>query len=724
MNWIKTVETLNADDRGLIGGKAWRMARLQQLGFRTAPFVVVTTGAYDAFLDDTGLRERIALELNRKAFEEMRWEEIWDCATRIRHLFLTTPMPASLRAVLAQAIASHVGDRAVAVRSSAIDEDTRQASFAGLHASFINIRGADAVIRHIRLVWASLWSDAALLYRQEIGLDVAQSAMAVLVQRLVVGTSSGVAFTVHPSNPQHAVIEAVHGLNQGLVDGSIEPDRWEIQRDTGEIISRTEPERHRYIIPAGQDVRNAKLPPELAARPPLSGRQVGEIWEQAREVASAFDAPQDVEWTLAEDGFTLLQTRPISTGPDSADDQRGWYLSLHKSYDQLIALRHKIEHVHIPGMIAAAQELSGVDPKTLSTEALGQEIKRRWNLTQHWTAVYWSDFIPYAHGIRLFGQYYNDRLAPEDPYEFMDLLTQTDMQSLERNHQLQELADMVASDPGLLESVSDTLDQSQFERRLGKFLDQFGDLSSGATGGRRSDEDLRPLLGLITEMARRPAAVPASAAAKDPADLKQRYLQRFPQEEQAHAEAVLDLARSSYQLRDDDNIHLGRIEAGFMAALQEGQRRIDRDPRVSPDDRQVLQAIVDDVAPAPGARPDAAATAPAGGRFRFQQRQLVGQPAGPGLAQATARVITEAGQLTAFKAGEILVCDAVDPNMTFVVPLATGIIERRGGMLIHGAIIAREYGLPCITGVPQATTLIKTGDAVTVDGYLGIVTIG
>jgi pyruvate,water dikinase len=59
--------------------------------------------------------------------------------------------------------------------------------------------------------------------------------------------------------------------------------------------------------------------------------------------------------------------------------------------------------------------------------------------------------------------------------------------------------------------------------------------------------------------------------------------------------------------------------------------------------------------------------------------------------------------------------------MTFVVPLAAGIVERRGGMLIHGAIIAREYGLPCVTGVPHAASLIHTGDQLTVDGYLGIV---
>jgi len=62
--------------------------------------------------------------------------------------------------------------------------------------------------------------------------------------------------------------------------------------------------------------------------------------------------------------------------------------------------------------------------------------------------------------------------------------------------------------------------------------------------------------------------------------------------------------------------------------------------------------------------------------------------------------------------------------MTFVVQLAAAVVERRGGMLIHGAIIAREYGLPCVTGIPDATSLVQSGDLLTVDGYLGIVTVG
>jgi pyruvate,water dikinase len=110
-------------------------------------------------------------------------------------------------------------------------------------------------------------------------------------------------------------------------------------------------------------------------------------------------------------------------------------------------------------------------------------------------------------------------------------------------------------------------------------------------------------------------------------------------------------------------------------------------------------------------------------KYTVRARQLIGQPAVKGLAAGPARVIREISEIRQFKSGEVLVCDAIDPNITFAVPLAAAIAERRGGMLIHGAIIAREYGIPCVTGIPDLTGKIETGDFVTVDGFLGIVTI-
>lgn len=108
---------------------------------------------------------------------------------------------------------------------------------------------------------------------------------------------------------------------------------------------------------------------------------------------------------------------------------------------------------------------------------------------------------------------------------------------------------------------------------------------------------------------------------------------------------------------------------------------------------------------------------------KFKISQIVGQPASKGIASGQARVIQKKKDLFDFKQGEILVIDAIDPSMTFIIPLCAGIIERRGGMLIHGAIIAREYDIPCITGIADATKIIQTGDYIHIDGDNGIVGI-
>jgi pyruvate,water dikinase len=205
-------------------------------------------------------------------------------------------------------------------------------------------------------------------------------------------------------------------------------------------------------------------------------------------------------------------------------------------------------------------------------------------------------------------------------------------------------------------------------------------------------------------------------------NLEKQFSARMPKRDHAFALQLIDLARASYRMRDDDNIYLGQIERQLLDTVQEARKRsiavskmpLDisradevakclRNPDYRPKSRKSKSVEVQDKQVIP--------------------RQLVGQPAGAGFAKGRARVIRKAEDLFTFKKGEILVCDAIEPNMTFVVPLSSAIVERRGGMLIHGAIIAREYGLPCVTGIPDAEKIISTGYDITVDGYLGIVTI-
>lgn len=408
------------------------------------------------------------------------------------------------------------------------------------------------------------------------------------------------------------------------------------------------------------------------------------------------------------------------------DDKRAWYLSLHRSFENLEALRDRIENRLIPEMIQVAQTLGQKDLARLTADELLEEIARRREITDHWVQVYWKEFIPFAHGIRLFGQVYNDAVQPGDPYEFMVLLEQTEMKSVERNRRLESLADRVRGDSRLRERLVDGQPpraDSDFERELAAFIGDFGDLSCPVTGGTQCRQGDAAIVQVVLKLAEREPRAPQKRAVTEIEGLKQRFLDCLAGDSNIDGDALLALGRSSYQLRDDDNIHLGKIESRLREAAQEAQRRIeDTDCPLAADAHEALKAVVDAQLYAPPVTPSPFPEHAVPG-MKARVRQLTGQPAGPGIASGPARVISKHGDLMSFRDGEVLIVDAVDPNMTFVVPLAAGIVERRGGMLIHGAIIAREYGIACVTGVPDAVARIDTGDHVIVDGFLGIVTV-
>ncbi len=727
MKWILTPAQTNREHRNRIGGKAYALAGMARAGILIPNTLIVTVDAYHTFVNAGGLRERILLELNRKKFKDMRWEEIWDCATRIRNLFLKRTMPKHLEVALTEHIQSCFNGKPLAVRSSAPDEDAAGSSFAGLHESFINVRGTAWILKHIRLVWASLWSDAALLYRREIGLDVEKSAMAVVLQETVTGNRSGVVFSQNPNDETQGVIESVYGLNQGLVDGRIEPDRWVLDREKHTILSHHPVARTHRLMPCKNGVEMMPLPENLSERPPISDEEALRIYKLAQQTEALFKTPQDVEWTIQNDTLYLLQSRPVTTLlPNQTRDKRAWYLSLHRSFENLKALRKTIEEKLIPEMKQTAADLAEKDLTVLSHKDLAEEIKTRWGINHDWVNTYWEEFIPFAHGIRLFGQCYNDAVQPDDPFEFMNLLVHTQMASMERNRMLEDLADMVRNDPDLIEELQTggaKVFNAEFEKRVDRFIVKFGDLSCAVTGGTQCATDTRPLFKLLLEMAANPSSFKSAKPMPDARRLEKNFLAGFEGAKRKEAADLLDLARSSYRLRDDDNIYLGRIEAQLLTAVMEAKSRVEDLDRRGMDQPGLsrLKSVIHDMDHGDNNRESAVPSEHIG--FTVNPRQLVGQPAGPGFSRGSARVVRHHFDLQDFKSNEILVCDAVDPNMTFVIPLAAGVIERRGGMLIHGAIIAREYGLPCVTGIPDATSLIHTGDHITVDGYLGIVTI-
>ena len=291
----------------------------------------------------------------------------------------------------------------------------------------------------------------------------------------------------------------------------------------------------------------------MTAVPPLTPVEAQAVFAQARKAEAFFGTPQDVEWTYRQKALFLLQSRPITTGgANNTGDNRSWYLSLHRSFENLKALRTRIEGELIPGMIAAADKLARIDPADLSDADLAAEIKRRGEINQKWVNIYWEEFIPFAHGARLLGQVYNDAVQPEDPYEFVDLLSHTEMASLERNQMLEDLARQIRDDARLarqLKKYRQAETGSAFAAAIDTFVRKFGDLSCAVTGGSECVQDTEPLIQILLEMAGRTAADNRQRKSAAAEGLKKNFLACFEGEQRTQAAELLDLARTSYQLR-------------------------------------------------------------------------------------------------------------------------------------------------------------------------------
>ncbi len=308
------LDVLEQSDEQTVGGKAAKLAQLARAGFRVPNGFCLTIWAYEAFVKDAKITTAIRMELGRKSMDEMRWEEIWDAALRIRAMFLAHPLSDRLRETVTEGLSGFDSSTSFAVRSSAIGEDSADRSFAGLHESIVGVRGMRAVEDAVRLVWASLWSDAALLYRKELRLDPSRSRMAVLVQEMVNTDRSGVAFARDPRDTRknRAVVEAVPGPCSLLVDGLVDPDRWEFDRETRRVI-----EWHPGQRENSEDNAPLLQPPDLE-----------KILETLFSVEHLLCWAPDMEWTGRSDALTVLQARPITTSMPDEEDERSWYLSL------------------------------------------------------------------------------------------------------------------------------------------------------------------------------------------------------------------------------------------------------------------------------------------------------------------------------------------------------------------------------------------------------------
>ncbi len=281
-------------ERDRIGGKAASLNRLATLGFRIPPGFCLTTDAFA--IQAASVRGSELLRSDPTA--------LLDGSTRsaLVEAMIAGPLSPGVEAALVEplerlaglGLGEAGGPLLLAVRSSGVAEDGTAASFAGLHDTELGLT-ADRIAPAVLRCWASLWSERAISYRARRGLALDGDAMAVVVQALVPARAAAIVFTRHPvsGRSDHLLINAAPGLGEAMVSGTITPDTIVVDKGTRAAVKFT-PGDSGAGPALGDDVRDALIGLCL-------------------DVERGFGTPVDVEAALADDGWYLLQARPITT---------------------------------------------------------------------------------------------------------------------------------------------------------------------------------------------------------------------------------------------------------------------------------------------------------------------------------------------------------------------------------------------------------------------------
>jgi pyruvate,water dikinase len=321
------------DDPGatpaVAGGKGASLARLARAGFRVPPGFHVTTSAYLDFIDRDGLREPLLAAMSAAGGPDTA--AFATASARIGELFAAHPVPGPVAAAIAAAYTALGDDVPVAVRSSATTEDRPGMSAAGQHDSYLNVRGQAAVLDAVKRCWASLWSARAIGYRARYGIEPGDVSIAVVVQRFVAAEAAGVMFTADPVSGagDRVVISANWGLGESVAAGEVTPDIAVVDKASGTLVSYQEGSKEMMTVAGEAGTRATSTPAGLRSAVVLSPGQAGELARIGLAIERLYGQPVDVEWTLAAGELSVVQARPVTTGPQPGEP---WNDSLDGDY--------------------------------------------------------------------------------------------------------------------------------------------------------------------------------------------------------------------------------------------------------------------------------------------------------------------------------------------------------------------------------------------------------
>lgn len=322
MTYIIRFKDLNKNALPQVGGKNASLGELINAGIRVPPGFAVTTDSYLSFITATDIKDEI-----QKIIAKLKPGDIDvlnATSQEIQQLIMNKPMPDNIRSVIDDTYKElcstcEVEDLPVAVRSSATAEDLPNASFAGQQDTYLWIQGSDRVVDKVQRCWASLWTARAIDYRIKNDFPHDRVLISVGVQKMVNARAAGVMFTLNPTDGDvsKVVIEGSWGLGETVVSGSVNPDKFVVDKIIKETTDRTVSTKHVECVFDAEKCETVEAPVDKKKQDLccLQDKEVKELVEMANNIENHYGRPMDIEWSIDSDidfpdNLFIVQARP------------------------------------------------------------------------------------------------------------------------------------------------------------------------------------------------------------------------------------------------------------------------------------------------------------------------------------------------------------------------------------------------------------------------------
>ena len=823
----------SAQDAARTGGKGANLARLTQAGLPVPRGLVLSAAAYELFAASAGhlLRDASGFALHDDAALQAQCGVLVDRLERL-------PIPAEVDKAVRDGLAAHgLTTCPLSIRSSSTTEDMGGAAFAGQHETYLNVRGIEDVLAHIKKCWASLWAGRAVVYRNAAGFDLQRTSMAVVLQKMAFCDVAGVGFCIDPitGDMKRQTIDANFGLGESVVSGEAATDYFVVEKATGKVLESRIADKSMKIVVAELGTQEVHVTGAEAAQPALREAQIAELSALMRKVESLYGFPQDIEWGFEGENLWLLQSRPVTrihpryTREESAERfpsvitplawdlvEEGFHRSLNHSFalmglppfsgkwfamfDNYIYGNQNAVEVYANGVaaglkIGSVPELVAALPRLrdqyrwvmdlplawsrdldfylirlgeLNAEPLtGRTVVELWDYVIRVKELGADYFLPniaisitqrtlyrILHGIIAMA------VGPQSAQAVFDkMLAYCETKTGVINKELHALAQRIAARPELAERMAATesrafIDDGGFagypdiEKIFSKFLRDHGH--------REVEFDpYHPTWVEAPHLVVDNLKVMLDAHHHSPHDQERdlkiemreteaALISRMPAELRFAAHEIVRLARAYTTLDDVEHYQTTRLTLPFRRGLKALGRKLldigvitdvmdvffadaaslDRAVRGSDLDewvklRETIRANKEAYLRNRTRTPDwilgqAEDQIPAG-----SVDALVGLPGSPGAASAPVFKVYSADDFAAFPKGAVLVARTTNPAWTPLFYRASAVITESGGPLSHGAVTAREIGLPAVMSVKNALGVLENGQVVSVDGSAG-----